>query len=188
MKRTHKLYLDLASKTMKRIHNIYPNLAVRNGHKTHELYPKLASENGKKYGSKGGKIAAISNKKNKTSAYFNKNLQIKNGKIGGLKSLTVRREFFPFIFMSCSFDSWKELEIAMCIYYQFNIKLKERRNCHILVGNKEFDFFINGCFIEYHPYNSWYKTNKIPEKDYYKIRRNVLNKNGYKDYKLIVIK
>jgi hypothetical protein len=56
------------------------------------------------------------------------------------------------------------------------------KDVHDLIGHKEIDFFINNVFIEYHSYNFH------GEKDYFKQRRNNLNKNGYKDYNLVVIK
>jgi len=107
-----------------------------------------------------------------------------SGKSGGLASIKSRRKNFPYWFKGISFDSNGEREIAMNIYYQFNIKLEERKNCHVRIGLKEYDFFVNNIFIEFHPWN----MNHNSMKDYIKERRTNLNRNGYKEYPLLIIK
>jgi len=77
--------------------------------------------------------------------------------------------------------------MAMNIYYQLNNKLKINNNCHISIGRYEFVFFINNTFIEVHPYNNWDMKKGITATKYYNNRRKILNKNGYKDYPLLVL-
>ena len=109
------------------------------------------------------------------------------GKIGGLVSAKVRREKKPYYFHKIPFDSNFEREIGMNISYQLNIKLKEGLNCHVIVGGKEIDFFIKDCFIEPHSINHFFNKYYKNDKDYYLKRRKILDENGYKKYKLIVI-
>ena len=157
--------------------------------KGHEIQKKLKKgfwnpETGKM----GGKASQETLKRLKISAFYNPELQSKFGKIGGLASVKARRKNKPYYFHKVPFDSNFEKEIGMNISYQLGIILKERLNCHILVGGKEIDFFIKDCFIEVHTinyfFNKYYKNNR----DYYLKRRKILDKNGYKKYKLIVIK
>ena len=90
-------------------------------------------------------------------------------------------------FNNILFYSPRECEMAMNIYYQLNNKLKINNNCHISIGRYEFDFFINNTFIEVHPYNNWDMKKGITATKYYNNRRKILNKNGYKDYPLLVL-
>lgn len=88
-------------------------------------------------------------------------------------------------FNNILFDSKFETEIAMCIHYQIE-KLKERKNCHFLIGLKEIDFKLNNLyvFIEVHCKRNWvfYK-----DRYYFQHRRKVLNTGGYNKWNLIVI-
>jgi len=151
-----------------------PKLKIRicsiAGQAVHKKYPDLAK--------RMGKLAGESNVKNKTGCFCNPHLNRQ------IRMKTIKN-IGQYKFKQCYFDSKGELEIARCIYYQLNIKLKERISCHFLIGLKEIDFFINNCFIEYHPavwnYNKYHN-------DYYQKRRELLNKNGYKKYPLLVIK
>ena len=102
---------------------------------------------------------------------------------GGLESVKKQRKNKPYWFIKTPFDSNSEREIAINIYYQYGIRLIEGKNCHVPISNKEYDFFIKDCFIEYHP---WDRKKTLSE--YYQERRNILNKNGYKNYPLIIIK
>ena len=158
--------------------------------------------------SKAGKKSAIINKKNKTGIFnpkiikkrletckrlklgscYNSEIHNKICKKGGLVSAKVRREKKPYYFHKIPFDSNFEKEIGMNITYQLKIKLKEGVNCHIRIGGKEFDFKIKRCIIEPHIINHFFNKYYKNDKDYYLKRRKILDKNGYKKYKLIVIK
>ncbi len=148
------------------------------------------------------KRANIINKKNKTgmwnpnfskigndvqkilkTGYWNPEVGRKSGKLGGLRTATILREKKRIKFNGIYFDSYAECEIGMNIHYQIE-KLKEGKNYQIKVGFKLIDFFINSCFIEYHPWDFAGRTHK----EYYKERRKILNDNGYKNYPLMVIK
>lgn len=136
----------------------------------------------KKGQSKGGKISAKIHKKNKTGI-FNPKLRIKGGETQGPKTAKILREKKKIKFNGIYFASYKECEIGMCIHYQIE-KLKEGKNYQKNIGKKLFDFFVFNTFIEFHPWD-WQK--RTPKK-YYQERRKILNKNGYEDYPLIVIK
>jgi hypothetical protein len=110
------------------------------------------------------------------------------GKLGGVKSVSIMRNKNSFIFKAVHFDSRGEMEIAMCLYYQFKINLIEKKTIHVVIGGKEFDFFVNNSFIEYHPFNSFWESNKINPQIYYKSRRTILNNCGYTTIPLIILK
>ncbi len=125
---------------------------------------------------KAGAAAVKHNRKNKIGCFFNKELnrQIRD-KFN--KNIT--------IFNNINFDSLKECEIAMCLYYQLIInKLIFRNNVHVYIGTKEYDFLIckYKLFLEFHPV-----CINISTEEYYKQRRDNLDKNGHKDYNLVVI-
>ena len=159
-------------------------------------------------GKKGGKIGAlITHKicKNNKTGFWNLEQQKINGKIGGIKSaesnkinkigpffnlelnrqqrINMKKNFGTYKFKNYYFDSKGEVEIAINLYYQYNIDLNT--DCHFIVENKEYDFLVRQLktFLEYHPFDL-YRT----KEQYYKQRRDTLNKNGYKDYNLVVIR
>jgi len=115
--------------------------------------------------------------------------QSKAGKLGGLiggpASIKKQRSNKPYYFMNVPFDSEQEKEFCKSlIKYNLLKKPIEGENVHIRVGRKEFDFLIKQkLFIEYHPFDSSGKSTK----EYFIERREVLNKNGFKKYPLIVI-
>lgn len=143
---------------------------------------ELQSELGKRGAKKTHEIC----KKNKTGFWSSKSQSAK-GKKGGVKAIKILRENKGYIFKKINFDSKSEMEIAMNIHYQFKIILKENKNYQVKVGSKLYDFFINNIFIEYHPINNFFHPNET-NYSYYQKRRQNLNKNGYKDYPLIIIK
>lgn len=97
--------------------------------------------------------------------------------------IAIRKRRRKLIFNNCKFDSYGELEFAMNLYNQLEIKLIEKKTVHVRVGKCEYDFFINGVFIEYHPY-----CITSDHDSYYNYRRKNLNENGCAKYPLIVIK
>jgi len=161
------------------------------------------SELQSKRGKKGGKASVIINKKNKTGfwdleirqknnenrrknkiGFFNPKIQSKLGKKGA-KRLREKKGYY---WKGNYFASSRECEIGMCISYQFNIKLKEGINFQKEVDSKSFDFFLfNYFFLEFHQVLKFFQPDETDE-SYYQKRRSVLNKNGYKDYLLTVIK
>lgn len=176
-----------AQKTLKKENKSFYNVENQRkngkigGKKVHELHPNQAKEFGKKHGHKGG-INSQKVLKEKNLGFYNSNTQSENGKKGGLKSQKIQRQSSLYVFMKAHYDSDKEQEIAMDLFYQYNIKLKEGVTCHVQMKGGEIDFLVKKykCFIE-QVHNCGYKT-------YYKKRRKLLDKNGYKNYKLIIIK
>ena len=154
--------------------------------KNNNLYfhnKKFQSKMGKRGGHNGGKAIVKINRKLKKGPYFNKKLR----HLSVLKSLQKRREYSNIKFKNNYFDSRRELEFAMCVYYQLGILLKERKNCHVLVGKKEFDFYINNIYIEVHPItNTNVDLHNVHIDDYTKERKNILLKNNIKNNLLII--
>ena len=81
-----------------------------------------------------------------------------------------------------------------CYYDDEFFPSKEERNCYIYLKQlnylvihnwlNRFDFLVNGKIVlEYHPYDP-----KLTKEEYYNQRRKLLDKYGYKDLKLVVIK
>ena len=93
-----------------------------------------------------GIMGSDTNRKNKIGPFFN---QKWNRKI----RLSISQNRGSYLFKNILYDSKGETEIAMCIYYQYNLDMK--KYSHFNVGLKEHDFFIPEykCFIEYHPYD-----------------------------------
>ena len=149
-----------SQKTLKRLKKGLYNLEVKN------IGRKVSQQTCKKLG----------------IGIWNFKAQSAGGKIGGLIAVKIQRENKPYYFHKVPFDSNSEKEMGMNLSYQFKIKLKEGVNCHIRIGGKEFDFLIGNCFIEFHPWDRKYSI-----KEYYKERRKILDKNGYKNFNLIVI-
>lgn len=89
------------------------------------------------------------------------------------------------VFNGAHFMSKPEIEIAMCLHYQEILKLKLYSNYQVKILRKFIDFYVEkyNCFIEVHPMEKW-KLNSI---DYYRERREVLNKGGYKNSSLLLI-
>jgi hypothetical protein len=130
-----------------------------------------------KFGKIGGKKSARIQRKNKTGAYFDPILNKKIRKIFYLKRGTYK-------FKNILFDSKPEMEMAMNIHYQLDIKLCDNINCHYIFHTYELDFKLNKykCIIEVHPFSFHKKEN------YFHKRRKILNKGGLKDFNLIVTK
>lgn len=140
--------------------------------------PKIKSKTGKK-------VAGIC-RKNGTSMFFDKKIQSKAGKIGGLASEKARRENRPYTFGGVHFSNESEKLCCINLVKIYGFIPEEEVNCQVKVGSKRFDWKIEyiKTFFEYHP---WDKTRRTPE-EYYRARRKVLDENGYKDYRLVVIK
>ena len=167
----------------------------KGGLKTHKLYPEEQKEWGRKGGTIGGKVTqrlypnlhreTMLKLRRKYPNYFKE-----ISKKAGLASILNQRKNSLYIFKNVHFDSYREQEIAMCLFYQYKIKLKEGINCHVIIGGKEFDFLIKKykCFIEQHSFSrNNIDKNFVTCKKYFYKRRKILDKNGYKDYNLIVI-
>ncbi len=144
---------------------------------SHRIVCKRGGEIG---GHNGGIKGVETNKKNGTGM-FNPIFH----SMGGSAAQKSIRDNGPYIFNTIHFANNAEMEFGMNIHYQIE-SLKERENYQFVIDNKSLDFFIKRfkCFIEYHPWD----RSGLTYKEYYDIRKKLLNKNGYKDYNLIVIK
>jgi hypothetical protein len=150
---------------------------------------KLQSELGKR----GAKKANEINKKNKTG-FYNSITQRENGKKvklethikSGLLSIRSHRiNIRNLKLYGQYYDSKSEIEISLCLQNQFNYIPKENKTLHVRIGRCEYDYLLEKfkLYIEYHPWDL-----KFTEEEYYNRRRENLNKNGYNDYNLVVIK
>ena len=116
-------------------------------------------------------------------------LHKRNGKISGQKVAKILRIRKKIFLNNVYYDSYRESEFALNITHQF-VELKEGKNYQFKIKDSDLDFFIEEykCFIEFHPYNSLYDKEDVTLSNYETKRRDLLDKNGYKDYNLIIIK
>jgi hypothetical protein len=105
-----------------------------------------------------------------------------------LLALESHRKNYPYKFMMCLFDSNEERIICQKLVENGLIeKPIEKINIHFRVNKCHIDFFIqNKLFIEFHPPRKFGKKIET-EETYYNERRNLLNKNGFENYPLILI-
>jgi len=175
---------DIQSKGGKNAHELHPTLA-------HNCAMKMIEHCRKK--KKGSFFNIIEHRKVAKMGGSKSNILRKKNKIGFYDQKIQKRtqellaKYKHIYFNGIYFRSRGECEIAMNIHYQIE-QIKLYKNCQFIVGIKLYDNFVKkyNCFIEYHPFNSMY-CDKETYKKYYKIRKNNLNKNGYKDYNLLVI-
>ena len=122
-----------------------------------------------------------SNRKNHTS-FCDSHVQ---QKLAFKSIIALRKNVRQLKFYGHYYDSIPEIEISLCLQYQYNYKPKEGKTLHIRIGNCEYDYLLDKLFIEYHVF---WKIATEQYFEYYKRRRKNLNTNGYEDYSLIVIK
>lgn len=140
-------------------------------------------ETGRKGGKIGGKIGgknAQKTLKRLNKSFYNSEVQ---SKLGVNVQKTLRENFRNLKFKGQYYDSKSEIEISLCLQEQYNYVPKEGETLHIRIGNMECDYLLKKTFIEFHPWDM-----KLTHREYFNNRRKVLNKNGYKNYPLIVIK
>lgn len=106
-----------------------------------------------------------------------------------LLALESRRKNYPYEFMGCFFDSDSERKVCKLFFENGLIeKPEEGENIHFKIGKYHVDFFINNqIFVEFHPPADYGRTKGETVKSYYLYKRNILDRNGYKNYPLIVI-
>lgn len=159
-----------------------PKIKIVCIHCKKEFYDHFRINRNRKYCSR--KCAAICNKNIvKTWNIMNPTRKKYLRKFIGMCSLLAQRNKSTYVFANTKFDSQEELAFAKALFDNNIItQFIENKNCHIRVDVYEFDFLINNIFIEYHP---WSK--ELTHKQYYAFRRKILNENGFKNNKLIVI-
>ncbi len=159
-----------------RCHQLHPTLAKENALKVHKLHPELSKELGKKY----GRLGYLKTKK------LYPHIFIEAGKKGGNKTIEILRNKKPFVFMGVHFLS--NLEITVCkkfIEYGFFKRPIDGINCNVKVGSNIIDFRpIQNLFVEFHP---WDMDGREP-KEYFNMRRSILDNNGFQNCKLIVLR
>lgn len=145
--------------------------------------------------SERGKKGNKTNQKNRTGIYgltFEQKSIIgkKGGKIGGPKGVETLRKNSKHVWEGVNFRSKQEMECAKIILTKPILGV----NCNISIGSKWIDFYpqkddkmFQGYFVEYHPILNFFYPNETSE-SYFNSRRKVLDENGYKDVKLILIK
>jgi len=156
--------------------------------KTHDKLNQYRKENNigfynKKLASIAGSAGVKTQIKNK-SGFHNPINQLKASQLGfNVMCKGKNIEFNDILFMSKS-----EAEIAMNLFYQFNVKLVLNETTQAQIGSLFYDFFIKElkCFLEYHQIIPYFDKNET-EESYYNARRQNLDDNGYKDYDLIII-
>lgn len=103
----------------------------------------------------------------------------------GIASIISHREKYPYWFMGVPFDSEGEKQAMILLCETFNIPPVEGVNCHIRVNGGEIDFRpVENLFIEYHPHD-W---DGLTHDQYYDQRRKLLDENGFRSCKLVVVK
>ncbi len=105
-----------------------------------------------------------------------------------LLALESKRKNYPYEFMGCLFDSNEERIICKRLVERGLIERPiEQVNTHFKIGRCHIDFFIqNKLFLEFHPPRKFGRKIET-EETYYLERRKLLDENGFKDFKLIII-
>lgn len=108
-------------------------------------------------------------------------------KIGMAGIAGVRKNRKTCRFMDVSFDSKKEMEVAIWLNKNLGFVPLERKNCHVVVSGKEIDFFLKDkdLFIEYHPCG-WI-LNPETKEEYYDERRKAIDNSKFFNCKVIVV-
>jgi len=149
--------------------------------------PKVQSEGGKI----GGLRSTANQRKNKTGPWFNHDLHVANGRKGGKITAEQFRHRRNIVWNKIHFGSHFELKVAKyLIETKFLNKIIEGKNFQVCVDSIWIDFLLikYKTFLEPHNFVKYHKNMKVlTRKEYHNWRRKILNKNGYKDYKVFVI-
>lgn len=145
---------------------------------------KHAYNMGKKYGRRNALKSQKTMKKSKIG-WYNSDVQ----KINSMRAQKVLYKKYKWLWNNTKFITRDEMLCAKKIL----IRPKINYNCQYVINGKRIDFYpqkedkmFQGCFVEFHPQNKFLRPNET-SKSYYVSRRKLLNNNGYKDKKLIVI-
>lgn len=103
----------------------------------------------------------------------------------GKRCFRGRLKNLPYKFMGISFSSKTERDVAKLRFELLGIIPINKVNCHVMIRNKEFDFEQFGFIQEHHP-NTQMLYKSLPQEEYYKQRREILDSNGHKNSELIV--
>ena len=171
------------SNMAKKLQKLDPNHSRRNMKKAHETMKKNGT-----FIEHQRKAALKCMEKNPNQL---KNMSKKAHELHPLALLALesRRKNYPYKFMNCLFDSDSERKLCK-IFLKNNLIKKpiEKKNIHFRLGRHHVDFFLkNKVFVEYHPPITYGRSKGETLQSYYDYKRNVLDKNGYKNYPLIVI-
>jgi len=176
---THKMGGKNAQKVLKRKKlDIYgmtkeelSKAGEKAGKKRQELYPNLSSEIMKKTNQKYPNLA----------------------REAGIISIKSQRKNKHYYYNDAPFDTNQERECGKTLHTTINLPLIEGDTCHFRVDGGEIDFRIPkqyvtndyDVFLEYHPCEWFLEPRSYIE--YCQQRRQLLDKNGFKNNKLIVV-
>lgn len=170
------------SNIAKRLHEINPNHSKKNIRKAHETMKKSDTFN------EHQRLAALKCREKHPNQL--KEMSNKAHRLYPLALLALEshRKNYPYEFMGCLFDSKGERTICKKLVEKGLIKRPiENKNIHFRINKHHIDFFINSrLFLEFHPARKFGGANETNE-SYYNQRRELLDKNGFKQYPLIVI-
>ncbi|MFH1359318.1 MAG: hypothetical protein ABIH37_05505 [archaeon] len=178
LKSNSKYFSDIA----KKLHEINPDHSRNNMRKAHKTMKEKGVFN------RHQRLAALKcmeknpNQLKEMSKIAHKKYPL------ALLALESRRKNYPYNFMSCYFDSDSERIVCKKLVEKGLIKKPiEKINVHFRIGRCHIDFFIkNKIFVEYHPIRKFGRVIET-KKGYYKKRRELLDKNGFKNYPLVLI-
>ncbi len=166
---------------------------------SHEKHPelrynflKLSPEERHQNGVKGGLAHAAKYSGTAIKSYWSSltyKLHPGMARENALKGLQTQRknksrERAQSIFMDCVFDSKNECNTYRIIYEKgFADVPIERKNVHVRVGGKEFDYVLKDkVFVDYHVFNAQGSLD-----EYYEQRRKILDENGFRNNLYIIV-
>jgi len=200
----------------KKTQKLHPNIMLENREKTIKITPNYLSEAGKMGAKKTlernpDHMKYMNRRCNELQKLFkltnpeeykkNMNLRLKKSNLtwkkkdpigyhlhhskNATKILKILRQNKPYYFMGVPFDSKSEMKVAEWLNKNLGFIPQEGVNCHVRLDGGEVDFKLGETFLEYHPCENFYHPETYEE--YCTKRRNILDNNGFKDNKLIVI-
>lgn len=170
------------SKMAKKLQQINPNQSKENMKKAHEAMKRKGTFN------EHQRLAALKCREKNPNQLKEMSKRAHKLYPLALLALESHRKNYPYEFMGCYFDSNEERIICKKLIERGLIeKPIEKTNIHFRLGKCHIDFFIkNKLFIEYHPPRKFGRTIET-EENYFLERRRLLDKNGFKDFPLVVV-
>ncbi len=170
------------SKMAKKLQQINPNQSKENMKKAHETMKRKGTFN------EHQRLAALKCREKNPNQLKEMSKRAHKLYPLALLALESHRKNYPYEFMGCYFDSNEERIICKKLIERGLIeKPIEKTNIHFRLGKCHIDFFIkNKLFIEYHPPRKFGRTIET-EENYFLERRRLLDKNGFKNFPLVVV-
>lgn len=129
------------------------------------------------------------------SAFYNPKTRFEICSLAGRAGYESRIKNTKYYWEDVGFMSKKEMEVAKLIL----TKPLKNINCHVRIGGKYFDFYpqqedklLQNSFVEFHCFKDGKEIGPVYNsdmtyKEYFNSRRKVLDENGFKDVKLILL-